>query len=280
MLEHSTIPPYLCALYSIEDGSNVEAAEIIRSVVMEEMLHMVLVANVLNAMGGAPSIGHAGFVPRYPTQLPYSDGRLVVQLRRFSPEAVDTFLAIERPEPADARPLVDATTRSASSTPGIELGLRDLGRAVFTGGPTGRSGPVGSTTAATANRSSSSTSTARCRRWRSSSTRARGSTTRSTTATHRVGGRDELAHYFRFRQIAVGYRYREGRRQRAPTGPRLAVDWDAVLPMRDDPASPSCLRAARYARSARRSTGPTANCSLPAPGVQRATGRARSTPSR
>ena len=60
MLEHATIPAYLCALYSIEDGTNVEAAEIIRSVVMEEMLHMVLVANVLNAVGGEPSVDHAG----------------------------------------------------------------------------------------------------------------------------------------------------------------------------------------------------------------------------
>jgi hypothetical protein len=53
-LEHSTIPPYLCALYSIPEGSNPEAAEVVRSVFMEEMLHMTLVANVLNAVGGSP----------------------------------------------------------------------------------------------------------------------------------------------------------------------------------------------------------------------------------
>lgn len=50
-VEHTTIPPYLCALHSIPDGYNVEAATVIRSVVMEEMLHMTLVANVLNAVG-------------------------------------------------------------------------------------------------------------------------------------------------------------------------------------------------------------------------------------
>ncbi|MBK6797040.1 MAG: hypothetical protein IPG76_09695 [Acidobacteria bacterium] len=33
-LEHSTIPPYLCALYSIPDGMNVQAAQVIRSVVI------------------------------------------------------------------------------------------------------------------------------------------------------------------------------------------------------------------------------------------------------
>ena len=61
-LEHSTIPPYLCALYSIKPGTNVEVAGLIRSVVVEEMLHMALVANIFIAIGGSPNIGHAKFV--------------------------------------------------------------------------------------------------------------------------------------------------------------------------------------------------------------------------
>ena len=55
-LEHSTLPPYLTALYSIKDGHNTEAAEVIQSVFLEEMLHMTLAANILNAVGGAPEI--------------------------------------------------------------------------------------------------------------------------------------------------------------------------------------------------------------------------------
>ena len=65
-VEHSTIPPYLCALYSIKDGHNQEAAQIIKSVVLEEMLHMILAANVLNAIGGEPILTHPKFVPKYP----------------------------------------------------------------------------------------------------------------------------------------------------------------------------------------------------------------------
>ena len=53
-IEHSIIPPYLCALYSIKPGSNREAVEALTSVFIEEMLHMTLAANVLNAIGGAP----------------------------------------------------------------------------------------------------------------------------------------------------------------------------------------------------------------------------------
>lgn len=49
-LEHSTIPPYLCALYSIEPGRNLEAVEVICSVVVEEKLHLTLAANLLNAV--------------------------------------------------------------------------------------------------------------------------------------------------------------------------------------------------------------------------------------
>ncbi len=56
-LEHFTIPPYLCALYSIQAGTNDQAAKIIHSVVMEEMLHMVMAANILNAIGGKPKMG-------------------------------------------------------------------------------------------------------------------------------------------------------------------------------------------------------------------------------
>lgn len=108
-LEHSTIPPYLCALYSIRAGANAEAAEIIRTVAVQEMLHFVLAANVLNAVGGAPTIDSLLFVPDYPAKIPVGAGEpLLVPLRKFSPEAIDTFLAIERPAPP---PPVLATRR-------------------------------------------------------------------------------------------------------------------------------------------------------------------------
>ena len=42
-LELTTIPAYLFTLYSIPDGSNLAASELIRQVVVEEMLHLCLV---------------------------------------------------------------------------------------------------------------------------------------------------------------------------------------------------------------------------------------------
>ena len=107
-----------------------------------------------------------GFVPRYPTQLPYSDGTLVVGLRRFC--AGDRGdVPGDRASRAGGRTSrwSRATPRSASSTPGSRLELRDLGEAVFTGSPrpADRTRPR-STTAAPATRSWSTTSTARWQR--------------------------------------------------------------------------------------------------------------------
>ncbi|HEX8867887.1 MAG TPA: ferritin-like domain-containing protein, partial [Lentzea sp.] len=43
-LEHATIPPYLCALYSLDPGRNAEAAQVVGGVFAEEMLHLALAA--------------------------------------------------------------------------------------------------------------------------------------------------------------------------------------------------------------------------------------------
>ena len=52
MVEHSTIPLSLTSMYSIHNVSSLPATTI-RSVVIEEMLHMATAANVLNAVDWA-----------------------------------------------------------------------------------------------------------------------------------------------------------------------------------------------------------------------------------
>jgi rubrerythrin len=95
-LEHSTIPPYLCALYSIKDGTNEFASRTIRSIVVEEMLHMIMAANILNAIGGTPAINTKTFIPSYPTKLPKIKESFYVNLEKFSKDSVSTFLKIEK----------------------------------------------------------------------------------------------------------------------------------------------------------------------------------------
>lgn len=99
-LEHATIPVYLTALYSLKDGCNTEIAGLIRSVVVEEMLHMAIAANLLLAVGGQPRMNDPSFVPRYPGPLPGGlRSGLTVRLRRCSLEQIrDVFMAIEQPE--------------------------------------------------------------------------------------------------------------------------------------------------------------------------------------
>ncbi|GGV04875.1 membrane protein [Streptomyces albospinus] len=66
-LELSTIPPYLCALWSIKkDGT--DAGQRIQGIALDEMFHLGLACNMLSAVGGKPDIIAA--VPKYPTKLP------------------------------------------------------------------------------------------------------------------------------------------------------------------------------------------------------------------
>ncbi len=98
-IEHATMPPYLTALYSLreEDGRNYETHRLIRRVVIEEMLHLALACNVLNAVGGHPRLAFETFTPEYPIQLPQSDTDYIVHLERCSDDALDTFLKVELP---------------------------------------------------------------------------------------------------------------------------------------------------------------------------------------
>lgn len=104
-LELSTIPVYLTGLYSIQEGCNTDAAQTIRSVVMEEMLHMTLAANVLNALGETPSTDPVDFqgrrhlspIPAYPLESPLISGIGTLELLPLSPRAVESFVRIEHP---------------------------------------------------------------------------------------------------------------------------------------------------------------------------------------
>lgn len=99
-LEHSTIPPYLYALYSLDPARNASIYTLILSIVQEEMLHMSLACNTLNAIGGRPVIDRPKFIPRYPGPLPGSvQSGLIVGLSAFTKCVVkDTFMVIEEPE--------------------------------------------------------------------------------------------------------------------------------------------------------------------------------------
>lgn len=99
-LEHATIPPYLTANFTLFETGNDQISGIIGSVLGEEMLHLSIACNVLNAIGGSPVLNKPGFIPRFPGPLPGSvEKGLIVTIEKFSKELVrDVFMEIETPE--------------------------------------------------------------------------------------------------------------------------------------------------------------------------------------
>lgn len=98
-LEFSTIPPYLTALLSLKPNQNREIWAMIHEVVVEEMLHMTIGCNILNALGGRPRLNDPELLPRYPGPLPMGIGGLTVPLEKFSLDVVErVFMEIEEPE--------------------------------------------------------------------------------------------------------------------------------------------------------------------------------------
>ncbi len=97
-LEFSTIPPYLCAEWSIKDQED-PVRDIIHEIVIQEMVHMALACNMLSAIGGKPSLTKAGFLAHYPTNgLPGGvHPNLKVDLLPLSLESLKTFMEIEYP---------------------------------------------------------------------------------------------------------------------------------------------------------------------------------------
>jgi hypothetical protein len=250
-LEHATIPPYLTALYSMHPNTNLDAFHIIRVVAVEEMLHLTLAANVLNAVGGTPDLTAPDFVPTYPAFLPDGEDDFQVDRERFSKKAVDTFLKIERPGVApDEESRIkhrEGASRSLLAAPEddsmhfysigefyeeIRRGLVHLqaekakaGEELFSGDPArqvtpeyyysggGEIIPVTDLESAVA------------------ALRLIGEQGEG------LGGaifdnEGELAHYYRFKQLLHGRYYQEGDGPDDPTGPPLVVDWDAVYPVK------------------------------------------------
>ena len=270
-LEHATIPPYLTALYSLHSGTNSAAWHILRVVVVEEMLHLSLVANVLNATGGKPDLTGPGFVPAYPASLPDGETDFAVDLQPLSLDAVGTFLKIERPAQAPneesrllPRAKSDRMLLAASPTePGMQFysigefyreicrGLEYLheqyaskGKELFTGDLSRQVTPEyfysgGGEAIVVTNLES-----------------ALDALNFIAEQGEGLGGgiydhKEELAHYYRFEQLRLGRYYVKGDQPGQPSGPAFDIDWTAVYPvlknarLADYPESSETYRAAR-----------------------------------
>ncbi len=240
-VEHSVIPPYLCALYSIQDGTNVEAAAAVKEVVLEEMLHMTLAANVLNAIGGQPDLKHPKFVPSYPCYLPHGNNTIVLNLAPFSREAVASFMTIEHPCTKDAPPqahhyatigqfyaaIIDAIKHLAKRHPKMFSGARSKqvsGKYYYnSGGEVVEVSDLESAIAALEIIVIEG--------------EGRDDSIYNRASLQLRADLKTLAHYFVFNQIYEGCYYTKGDTPKTgPTGGPFPVDWNAgIYPMRENP---------------------------------------------
>jgi Ferritin-like len=143
-LEHATIPLYLTAFFSIKKGFMLDTAAIVKSVFIEEMLHMTIACNVLNAINGAPAINKRDFVPTYPGPLPMNVvNGLQVHLAGLSLDQIRLFMHIEEPEVPLKFPIKSSLLEIAPSFATIGMfyqalieKIQNLGDKIFTGDPT------------------------------------------------------------------------------------------------------------------------------------------------
>lgn len=95
-LEHATLPLYLSAMFSLQvQGYTVY--NLLRSVVMEEMVHMAIACNILAALGGTPQI--KALDPKFPSDgLPGgAEPDLHVVLAKVSKKQIKNFMRLEVP---------------------------------------------------------------------------------------------------------------------------------------------------------------------------------------
>ncbi|GGJ42279.1 ferritin-like domain-containing protein [Streptomyces brasiliensis] len=242
-LEHATLPPYLCALYSLDPSRNPDAVQLVGGVFVEEMIHLALAANVLNAVGGQPRLDAPHLLPQHPRPLPHGDRSLVMSLVPFGPEALTMFLRLEQPALPGAPAEGDDYETIGQFYDAIEQGLRhlcaELGeREVFcgdparqvTGGPFAHTGgqltavtDLGSALTALEEIVEQGEGTARGEVWDG-----------DRDIFH--PDRDAVSHYYRFQELKLGRRYRRGDTpQSGPTGEAVVVDLAGVRPMRPNP---------------------------------------------
>lgn len=104
-IEHSLMCCYLYAMFSLKknEAEGVSAQELavidrwrrsIRSIALEEMTHLTLVANLTSAIGGTPHF----LRPNFPASPGFYPAGVVIKLAPFCLDTVDHFIFLERPD--------------------------------------------------------------------------------------------------------------------------------------------------------------------------------------
>ncbi|HEX8565204.1 MAG TPA: ferritin-like protein [Pyrinomonadaceae bacterium] len=137
-LEHSTIPPYLTANFTLNNTGNDDISNLVGSILGEEMLHLSIACNLLTAIGGSPVLNKPPFIPTYPGKLPGAvESDLTVPLAKFSLDLVENvFMVIEEPEnPIHIEALAEEQLTIGMFYDKIKTKIQEFGSDIFTGNP-------------------------------------------------------------------------------------------------------------------------------------------------
>jgi len=241
-LDHSTLPPYLCALYSLDRALNPVAAEIMLSVFVEEMLHLTLAANLLNAVGGRPRFDVQWMLPGYPRSLPHGDESFTMSLLPFGQEALAQFARIERPAPVGAPAQPDRYATIGQFYQAIRRGLvelcADMGEAALFGGDPARQVTESLSYGGSGRIIRVDGLTAALAALDEIVEQGEGAAPVDVWDGDRDmfhAERDEVAHYYRIEELLLGRRYRQGDSPSSgPSGEPITIVWEGVRPMRPD----------------------------------------------
>lgn len=257
MLELSTIPAYATACYSIQEQgqynrsspqiANAEPIEVLRQVMVEEMLHMVQVANVINAIGCKPCVNDEKQLPTYPHKL-FEHSPFKLRLRRFIPDQVKDFREVER-APVSLKAalkgeyktiagfysyIIETLQEACKRFTADKIFVGDLNNQITGDDYYGAGGKV--------------VVVKNLRTALEAITEIMREGEGAELGTHASDGdqipspagevRWDVAHYFKFDGILKSRYYQsDDRLEGPPTGEDMIVDWSVVWPMKDDPNS-------------------------------------------
>jgi hypothetical protein len=223
------------------EGFNYVPKETVKSVLIEEMLHLTLVANIMNAVGCAPSLTHSDFVPRYPHTLPHSGDHFKIHIEKFSENALNTFLHIEKPESKGSIPIGEGfrTIGQFYAYVGSRIDyLCDMygEETVFCGKidlqirPEDYYGSGAVVVVKNRNTAHEAINTI--------AEQGEGAHEGLFDADRNIlnsGEEKELAHYYRFKQLLLQQHYtKKDTPKSGPSGKKLKVDYDKIYPLKKD----------------------------------------------
>ena len=98
--EHATLPTYQTAYWSLKDGYNTKIRKMFNHIIQLKRVHVMLLGNLISALGRVPSFKHKTFHLNYPSLLPGGIiSKVVIPMQKMSLELIrDVLMKLEQPE--------------------------------------------------------------------------------------------------------------------------------------------------------------------------------------